>query len=159
MKRVRILQRARYSRFTPDDRVRAVIREPGEEVEYPDWYAGSLVESGMAEFVPPEAQSEPEEPPERAQKPAEPGNGENPAQEGESEPGEPQESALPADHPFLLIDGVGVEVAAALVAAGYNILEDLASVGEKELLAVPHVGPAKLATIQNYLRRAHLLRE
>jgi len=47
--KVRILVDGAYSDFESEPRYRAVLRAAGEEVEYVEWYARSLVASGMAE--------------------------------------------------------------------------------------------------------------
>jgi len=142
MKQVEILQIGRYSVFTPGDRVRAALRQAGDVIEYPDWYADDLVASGMAREVMAEPAPEPE-----------------PVHEPDPDPvPEPEpDFKLSVDLPFLFIDGVNHRVAYALAAAGYNTLEDLAAADKTALLAVRGIGPAMLGCIRDYLVRAHLL--
>jgi len=46
--KIKILKDGQYSDFESEPRYRAVQRAAGEEVEYVEWYARSLVASGMA---------------------------------------------------------------------------------------------------------------
>lgn len=49
--RIKILVNAPYSDFDSDPPGRAIIRQAGDVVDYPDWYARGLVQAGLAEVV------------------------------------------------------------------------------------------------------------
>lgn len=60
--KVRIMKEVPLTDFNSDPPGRAVVREAGEEVDFPDWYASGIIKAGLATSVG-EPVSPPPEPP------------------------------------------------------------------------------------------------
>lgn len=126
---IEITREGTFARFE-DNLMRSQHLDAGAQVDYPDWYARSLIESGWAMTC------------EKAEMSAE----ESP------EPTAPQVVRIDTAHPFFEIGGIGVRQVNALLAAGLQTLDDLGAATEEALLAIDGVGPATVARIRRYLR-------
>jgi predicted flap endonuclease-1-like 5' DNA nuclease len=128
---ITITQVGRYNTVNEAGLMRAQRCSPGDTITVPDWYAQSLIADGLAEPV--------------ATKETEP----DPA------PQDDAQIAIDSDHHFLSIEGVGLQAAHALVAAGFKTLADLGNASDAQLLDVEHVGPATLRHIRHYVGAVH----
>jgi len=124
---ITIKQQGRYNQVNEAGLMRAKRCSPGDVIDVPDWYAQALIDHGFAKAVA-------EEPVEEASR---------------------EEVVLAADHPFLDIEGVGLQAAHALLAAGYQSLADLAHASDEQLLAIEHIGRATLRRIRHYVTAVH----
>lgn len=66
MMKVRITKEVPLTDFNSDPPGRAVVRSPGDEIDFPDWYALGLIKAGLAVMV-----GEPVSPPPEPPKPVE----------------------------------------------------------------------------------------
>lgn len=126
---VEITRPGTFARFE-GNLMRSQRLDEGAQVDYPDWYAHSLIESGWAMTC------------EKAQVPA----------EEPPEPPAPQVVRIDTGHPFFEIGGIGVRQVNALLGAGLQTLDDLGAATEEALLVIDGIGPATVARIRRYLR-------
>lgn len=124
---VEITRPGRFGKFE-GKLMRSQHLDAGAQVEYPNWYARQLIESGWAVEV-------------KAQE-----------SKPETEPEQPRIVAIDTAHPFFEIANVKIRQVNALLAAGYATLDDLDAATDDALLAVDAVGPATVARIRRYLR-------